>query len=65
MKLIPNWHKKIHRLWTARLAIIGSLVGFAADVLPQLQDYLPQKWYLGLFILILIARFVAQPDAHE
>lgn len=65
MKLIPNWHRKIHKLWTTRLAILGGAIEFANEALPQVQDYLPAKWYLALFALILLARLVAQPSVHD
>jgi hypothetical protein len=64
MKLIDGWYKKIHKLWTTRLALIGSAMGLASEALPQLQGMLPERWYIGLFVLILIARLVAQPKTN-
>lgn len=65
MKLMPGWHRQIHKLWTSRIAIFGAAVGIASEILPELQDAIPRKAYIAIFLAILIMRFVAQPDAHE
>lgn len=65
MELIPDWKRKIHKLWTSRLAFAGSVLGIASETLPNLQEYLPPNWYIFLFVGILVARVVSQPAAHE
>ena len=65
MKLIENWHKKIHKLWTTRLAALGMVAGIAADMIPQVQGVLPNRWYVAVFFLIFVMRIVAQPKVHE
>jgi hypothetical protein len=60
MKLIDGWSRKLHKLWTTRLAFAGAAVGMLADAFPQLQGVLPNKWYLAVFALIIVARVVVQ-----
>jgi hypothetical protein len=62
VKLIDDWKRKLRKLWTTRLAAAGTLVGLAADMFPQLQGVLPDKWYIAVFALIIVARLVAQVD---
>lgn len=64
VKLIDGWSRKLHKLWTTRLAALGTVIGFAADAIPQLQGVLPTYWYIAVFALIFIARVVAQPEAQ-
>jgi cytosine/uracil/thiamine/allantoin permease len=65
MNFIPDWNKKMQKFWTTRLAMAGTVLGMGAELLPNFQEFLPPKWYVGMFIAILVARIVAQPNAHD
>lgn len=65
MKLVDDWKRKIHKLWTMRVAALGTLIGLAADAVPQFQGVLPEKWYVGVFLLIMVLRLVAQPEKPD
>lgn len=65
MKLIDDWKRQLHKLWTMRLAALGTVVGLAADFVPQLQGVLPDKWYIAVFLLIAVLRMISQKGPSD
>jgi len=56
MKIIEKWHKKVS-VWLLAAAVT---VSNAAPYLPEAQAHLPDDWYRYAFLVILIARVMAQ-----
>lgn len=56
MKIIEKWYKK----WSVWLLAAATAVAGVAPYLPEAQAYLPDDWYRYAFLVILIARVIAQ-----
>jgi hypothetical protein len=65
MTLIENWHKKILKLWSARLSLLLAAVAGLYSIWGAFQAVLP-LWLFALLaclmsVLVVGARIVKQP----
>jgi hypothetical protein len=63
VKLIEEWRVQLNRVWTIRWAILGALLASADQILAAFVGQLPPVVYAVLFVVILVARLIYQPDA--
>jgi hypothetical protein len=66
---IPNWRKKVHKLWSIRLALFWGAFCGLYGALSVLQDVIPWQAFLGLSVFmnvaIVVARLTHQPGVDD
>lgn len=60
MKLTEKWWKK----WSVHALAVCIVIAEVAAYLPEVREFLPPDWYRLAFIIVLIARVVAQKKAE-
>jgi len=59
MKLIEDW-KQAWKFFSVQIAAVISLMGFAYDYLPAMQQYLPEGWVKWAALAIIAGRVIDQ-----
>ena len=59
----PKLRQRAHKRSSMVLSTIGAVAPLALDQLPALQGILPNKWYIGLFLVMLVLSAIV--DAHD
>lgn len=60
MKLKVNLVEKVWKKWSFIISGAAAVVAGMEFLLPDLQAMLPERWYMFVFIAIMIARAVKQ-----
>lgn len=64
MKLIDN-AKKVHKMWSVRLAIAAALLGAVEGVLPFWSDVLPAGVFAALSSIVAVGAAAARVIKQE
>ncbi|KAF7600157.1 MAG: hypothetical protein CGU28_04215 [Candidatus Dactylopiibacterium carminicum] len=64
IKLIENW-REAHKFLSVQLAALMTLISFAYDYLPAVQQYLPEGWVKWIASAIILARVIKQKNLQD
>jgi hypothetical protein len=63
--LIPDWKTKITKLWSIRIAAVDVALQAADLFLPSVQGMIPNKLFLLLGVLVIVARLLQQKNPEH